>query len=51
MDKPNRRQGRKARRDSPCPNAAEHRNNHNPAAAPGRSPEPKASSTTNSGSL
>ncbi len=51
MEQPNHRQGRKARRNWPCLNAIECRNKHNPAAAPGRSPEPEAPFTTISGSL
>ena len=48
MDKPEH--CRKARPRLPCAGLAESRNNENPAAAPGRSPELKAPFTTISGS-
>jgi len=51
MDKPDHRRDRGARPILPCAIAAGRRNNHAPAAAPGRSPEPLAPSTYISGSL
>lgn len=51
MNMPDHRHGRKARRTLPRTSVAASRNNQDPAAAPGRSPEPAAPFTYISGSL